>query len=332
MNSLVLVNNWKTSLNHQDNKMSISKIQIARPIILLMVIFACVRKLPAQPESNWQLVVLGIAQDAGYPQAGCKKDCCAAYWTGENKKQRAACIGLLNTDTKKAWLFEATPDIKDQLHVLDTMGYELSGIFLTHAHIGHYAGLMHLGREVMGTRGTPIYAMPRMTAFLTNNGPWSQLVALENISLNALQHQQSVSLGGGLQVTPFLVPHRDEFSETVGYKITSPEASVLFIPDINKWETWDKSLVQEIKNANYALLDAAFFADGELPGRDLSKIPHPFTTETMELLKDLPLREKSKVHFIHFNHTNPALFDSPERRQVLEKGFNIVNEGQVIDL
>jgi len=31
----------------------------------------------------------------------------------------------------------------------------LSGIFLTHRHIGHYAGLMYLGKEVIGAKDLP---------------------------------------------------------------------------------------------------------------------------------------------------------------------------------
>lgn len=300
----------------------------------LLFVFTCI--LLIQPvlaqDQNWQLAVLGMAQDAGYPQAGCKKACCEAYWQGQNKKQHATCLGLLNISSKKAWLFEATPDIKDQLHALDTLGYELAGIFLTHAHIGHYAGLIHLGREVMGANKVPVYAMPKMKAFLENNGPWNQLVELQNIDIQRLVNNQPVALGAGMQITPTLVPHRDEYSETVGYTIASKGSSVLFIPDINKWETWDKDLANEISKVDYALLDASFFADGELPGRDMSKIPHPFTSETMQLLKNEPVDEKSKIHFIHFNHTNPAMFTSKERALVLSNGFNIVYEGMMFNL
>jgi len=28
--------------------------------------------------------------------------------------------------------------------------------------MGHYTGLMHFGREVMGTNNLPVYAMPKM--------------------------------------------------------------------------------------------------------------------------------------------------------------------------
>lgn len=302
---------------------------------ILSTLIVCTLSLSIWSQNNnstWQVIVLGMAQDAGYPQAGCSKSCCKAYWDGTNKKQHATCIGLLNVSTKQAWLFEATPDIKDQIYALDTLGYELVGIFLSHAHIGHYAGLMHLGREVMGTKNMPVFAMPKMKSFLEVNGPWSQLVQLNNISIQELKNEKTLELNEGVKITPFLVPHRDEYSETVGYQIEGPNHSLMFIPDINKWETWNKKLEEAIKMVNYALLDASFFSDGELPGRDMSKIPHPFTLETMELLKDLPTAEKSKVHFIHFNHTNPALFESKERQSVLTNGFNIALEGKIIQL
>ena len=40
------------------------------------------------------------------------------------------------------------------------------GIFLTHAHIGHYSGLIHLGKEALGAKGISVYAMPKMSFFL----------------------------------------------------------------------------------------------------------------------------------------------------------------------
>lgn len=151
--------------------------------------------------------------------------------------------------------------------------------------------------------------MPRLDTFLRNNGPWSQLVDLQNIVLQTLQSDSSIQLSEQLRVTPLEVPHRDEYSETVGYQISGSEKSVLFIPDIDKWEQWEHSIATEIAKVDYAFLDATFFSDGELPGRDMSKIPHPFVSETMNLLADLPLSQRQKVHFIHFNHTNPLLSD-----------------------
>jgi pyrroloquinoline quinone biosynthesis protein B len=228
-------------------------------------------------------------------------------------------------------MFDATPHFSEQLFELDKEApgdrFELAGIFLTHAHIGHYTGLMFLGHEVMGAHDVPVYAMPRMSDYLVNNGPWSQLVAFRNIVLKPLQNHAAVSLGG-LKVTPFLVPHRDEYSETVGYRIDGPNKSALFIPDINKWSSWDTDIAELVKSVDYALIDATFYADGELPGRDMSKIQHPFVVESMRAFADLSPIERGKVWFIHMNHTNPLLNKHSEERKFVEsEGFKVAVKG-----
>ncbi len=285
--------------------------------------------------SGIELVVLGIAQDAGFPQAGCQKENCRLYWDGKEERRHATSLGLIDHASGKYWLFEATPDLKDQLNaVQESAGTNEhpSGIFLTHAHIGHYTGLMHLGHEVMGASGIPVYTMPRMKSYLETNGPWKQLVDFENIALQQMTADSVVQLSENIKVTPFLVPHRDEYSETVGYRIEAENKSVLFIPDINKWDIWDRSIVEEIAKVDHAFLDATFYDSDELPGRDMSEIPHPFVEESIELFKNLPDSEKAKVHFIHFNHTNPLILDSPERKEVESLGFNVAFEGMSVKM
>ncbi len=128
------------------------------------------------------------------------------------------------------------------------------------------------------------------------------------------------------------VPHRDEFSETVGYKIITPQKSLLFIPDIDKWQKWNQNIVEVIKGVDFALLDGTFYQDGEI-NRPMNEVPHPFVVETMELLKNLPSSHKIKVHFIHLNHTNPILQNgSMEKKEVLKKGYRVSFQGQKIDL
>ncbi len=282
---------------------------------------------PAMP----YLMVLGIAQDAGYPQAGCNKACCKGIWAAIQEGALVSCLGLVDPISQQAWIFDATPDFREQLHLLEERA-PLTGIFLTHAHIGHYTGLMHLGREVMGASVVPVYAMPKMRTFLTENGPWSQLVNLQNIDLQPLRADSTIQLNERLRVTPFQVPHRDEFSETVGYLIESREVSVAFIPDIDKWEKWKTDVAGLVRSVDYAFLDGTFFENGEIPGRDMSEIPHPFIAESMARLKDLDLLEKAKVHFIHFNHTNPVLREEASRNTVTNAGFRIAWQGQIVPL
>lgn len=287
------------------------------------------------PTDRPYLIVLGIAQDAGFPQAGQTEE-----WdqikNGERELGLATSLGLVDPISNERWLFEATPNFNMQLDKMDefssTNNYPYDGIFLTHAHIGHYTGLMHLGREAMGTEYVPVYAMPGMQYFLTNNGPWSQLVSLNNISLQPLANKHKVQLNERLKVTPIQVPHRDEFSETVGFLIESERRSLLFIPDINKWEQWNESIVEWISQVDYALIDATFYQNGEIPGRDMSEIPHPFVEESMSLFADLSMEDKAKVHFIHFNHTNPLLVsNSEELKAVLAGGFNVARQGQLLE-
>lgn len=288
-------------------------------------------KLPEQ-----FIVVLGIAQDAGYPQIGCDKECCAAYWQGKEKKKHVTSLALFDTQTNQYFLFEATPDITEQLQMLQPYlqrdnWYAPDGIFLTHAHIGHYAGLMQLGREAMSAKNIPVWAMPRMKSFLEINGPWSQLVSLKNIQLVPLNEDSTIQLNAALKVTPLRVPHRDEFSETVGFIIQSQQKKVLFIPDIDKWEKWGRNIVDEIKKVDVALIDGTFYDSNELPGRDMKEIPHPFVQESMELFSGLPLTEKEKIIFIHFNHTNPLLKKkSVEKDKVRLAGFGVSEEGMMI--
>lgn len=313
------------------------KYQLGLFLFTILLLVNCESKLdePKVVESSgYGLAILGIAQDAGYPQAGCLKDCCQPHLQGKEPSRSATCIAVVNFETQEKWLFEATPDIKNQLYKLHelTGGGDIlpKGIFLTHAHMGHYTGLMHFGHEVMGTDSLPVYTMPKMANYLTNNGPWSQLVNYKNIALQPLNDDSTIIINKGLTITPFLVPHRDEYSETVGYRIQIKEKSILFIPDINKWNIWKRNILEEIKKSDLVLLDATFYKNGELPNRDMSQIPHPFVEESMNLFKDLNEENKSKVMFIHFNHTNPLLRATKEAEEVKAAGFQLAREGMLI--
>lgn len=280
-------------------------------------------------KSSSYLLILGTAQDGGSPQAGCQKECCKDLWNNSENRKMVSCIGIIDPATKQQWIIDATPDFKWQIARLNAKSgqKELSGIFLTHAHIGHYTGLMDLGREVMGAKSLKVYAMPRMQNFLEQNAPWSQLVNLKNISIHSLKADSAILLSKNIKIIPFLVPHRDEFSETVGYKIIGKNKSALFIPDIDKWQKWERSIIDEIKTFDYAFLDGTFYANGEIPGRDMSEIPHPFIEESINIFSELSEKEKSKIFFIHLNHTNPALkMESKAYKKIVDSGFNVAEE------
>ena len=282
--------------------------------------------------SQQSVIVLGVAQDGGFPHIGCQKECKLAH-KDQGLSKYVVSLALVDPQSNKWWLFEASPDLANQLQLFRELTehkypYLPEGIFLTHAHIGHYTGLMYLGREALNAKEVSVYALPRMRAFLSENDPWSQLLTLKNIILEPLEKDQKLSLNEEIQITTLEVPHRDEFSETAGFRIETSISSYLFIPDIDKWEKWDRSIVDETKKVKHAFIDATFFTDGELPNRPMSEVPHPFVSETIALFeKELP-EVKKKVVFIHLNHTNPLLFNEEKRIEVKEKGYRIAEQGK----
>lgn len=285
---------------------------------------------------NPYVVVLGIGQDAGVPQMGCDSPFCQKAWKNPKLRQMVSSIALVNPKTKERWIFDATPDLPEQFQFLKSItgdySNSISGIFLTHAHIGHYTGLMYLGRESMGAKEVKVYAMPRMKQMLETNAPWSQLVSIKNISLQPIVNKEITKITENLSVQPFLVPHRDEFSETVGFRIISNSKSLVFIPDIDKWQKWSEKLEDIVKSNDYVLIDGTFLADGEI-NRPMNEVPHPFVSETADILKSLPMSEKNKVYFIHFNHSNPLVQGNQTKIKELKKqGFNITKIGQVLGL
>jgi pyrroloquinoline quinone biosynthesis protein B len=187
---------------------------------------------------------------------------------------------------------------------------------------------MQLGREALGAKAVPVYAMPRMKQYLETNGPWSQLVRLNNIDVKPLDTAAASQLAGNVKVQPFIVPHRDEYSETVGFAITAGNKKYIFIPDIDKWNKWGQSVISKVKAADVALLDGTFYNDVELPGRSMSEVPHPFIVETLALFANEDKTTICKIHFIHFNHTNPLLWDAKKQKEVRSKGFNIAVQGE----
>ena len=283
-----------------------------------------------QDNSTYSLKILGVVQDGGLPHLGSNKLCCENI----EQKRYVTSIMLVNNENNESYLFDASPDINEQLNFMgDRIKKDLKGVFLTHAHIGHYTGLMYFGREALNSKLINVYAMPRMKKFLEKNGPWSQLVSLDNISINEINSNSKISVDPNVTIQPVEVPHRAEFSETVGYKIYGPNKTVLFIPDIDKWYLWEKSIIDEIKQVDYALIDATFYDSEEVNYRDLSEIPHPFVVESMELFDSTSDEEKKKIFFIHLNHTNPLLDkDSDQYKFVKDKGYNVAEEGMKLKL
>ena len=297
----------------------------------------------APPTDAPYVLVLGTAQDAGLPQLGCPGPHCERARNDPEARRYVTSLLLADPRTGERWLFDCTPDIREQAAL--ARGHPstralpgprpplFEGVFLTHAHMGHYAGLLHFGPEAYGARELPVHASPRFAEFLRTSGPWSLLVEGRNLELRPFPLEEGVALAPDLRVRAMRVPHRDELSDTLAFVIEGPHRSLLYLPDIDKWERWDTPIEDVVAQVDHALLDGAFFSADEIPGRSIADIPHPLIQESLVRFSRLRAAERRKVVFTHLNHTNPAGDPhSAEAAAVREAGFAVAREGTIFRL
>ena len=279
---------------------------------------------------------LGTAQDGGIPQMECNCEICTDIRAGKRKEILQAAIGIENAKTGNRYMIEATPAFSKQYQsfIADKNG-KLDGIFLTHAHMGHYTGLMYLGREALNSKGIKVYVSSKMAEFLRTNAPWSQLVKLKNIDLIEFESGKELVLDNDIRVIPVEVPHRNEFADTHGF-IVKGKKSFFFVPDIDSWEGFENQLNDIFKQCDYLAVDATFYTKeeiGSIRGRNFKEIPHPTVEETIDFIKsnNWNLKDK-KVILTHFNHTNLFFTNKKLKEQVEKAGIIISEDGMEITL
>ncbi len=286
--------------------------------------------------------VLGSVQDGGLPHAACSCARCEMARHDPVTKRFVSSIALILPSTNEVFLFDATPDLGEQLVTLrgprdPSIGRvdrsPVDGVFLTHAHIGHYLGLAFFGYETVSTSDLKVFATPKMSEFLRHNGPWSQLVEMKNIVLDEIEPGQTRRMGDSVTVEAFSAPHRDEYSDTLGFILRGPNRSLLYLPDTDSWTAWDHSVEDFLARVDVALLDGTFFSKDELPGRRVEMIGHPLITTSMDLFQGLVDHSQTAIFFTHLNHSNTAIDPNGEAaREIRDRGFGVLAEGDRFDL
>lgn len=230
-------------------------------------------------------------------------------------------------------LVDATPDVREQMRALDRwrMGRRsrnvVDHIVLTHAHIGHYAGLVQFGKEAHNASGVRTWVTPSMAEFLSTNQPWQALVDGGQLVLEITAPGDTFEPAPGVSMRLLSVPHRDEFSDTVAVSVNG---DVLYVPDIDSWEKWEAAEF-EVDHHRVSLLDASFFAPDELPDRDMRGFPHPLVPDTIERFRHLAAHRR--ILLTHLNHSNPASDpESAEAAFVRSAGFEVATDGLEIPL
>jgi pyrroloquinoline quinone biosynthesis protein B len=167
-----------------------------------------------------------------------------------------------------------------------------------------------------------------MVDFLTQNLPWRRLVEGGHIQLISLCADVPVALTDALRVTPILVPHRDEDAETVAYLTTGPRRSALWCPDTDGWEGWKPPVEARLEGVDRAFLDGTFYSADELKSRNMEAIAHPLITTSLARFSRLDGAMRSRIRFIHLNHTNPVCDPSSEAAAAVRSaGCSIASDG-----
>ena len=181
-----------------------------------------------------------------------------------------------------------------------------------------------------------MYASAKMISFLEDNQPWRQLIEIKNLVPEVVSPGVALELSDGIAVRALAVPHRDELSDTVAWRIEGPRRTVLFMPDCDPWSRWEArgfALAPMLEGVDTFLVDATFYSGEELPGRDLSKIMHPFVTDSIERFSAQVSAGELEVIFIHLNHSNPLLAaDSAEAQKVFDAGFGLATRAMRLEL
>lgn len=271
------------------------------------------------------LVVLGSGQDGGAPQFG-------SHHAAAGPRTASSIAVII--DRARVLLFDATPDLRHQYRVLENLldprdaRAPVDAVFVTHAHMGHYGGLMHFGKEATATHMTPLHAPASVLEFLDENEPWATLLRSEHL-VGRSTDDSDVSYGP-ITVQAVPVPHRADFSTTVAYSIHVEGLPwVLYLPDIDGWDRWPEA-VDVIGAHPISLLDATFGDAGEVPGRSIDEVPHPIVTDTIERFADLGAERR--IVLTHLNHTNElGAIGSPIRTEAESAGFDVAFDGMRIE-
>ena len=279
--------------------------------------------------------MLGTAQDGGVPHVGCTCRTCEGAREGTIPRRLASSAAVVDPSKGAAWLIDASPDLPVQLEAVrgalggpKRSGIPLSGVLITHIHMGHYWGLGHLGKEGMMPRGLPVRGPPKTARFLHDNRPFKDMVEMGALDVGSVRPGEDLIIGESVSFRPVAVPHRDDFSDTVAWLMTGPQERVLYAPDMDFLEP---SFVKLVAQVDMAMIDGTFYTREEIPG-SMGTVPHPPVVETMETLRPA-LDAGTRVAFTHLNHTNPLCDPrSPEFEHVVSSGFGVVLDGFAIDI
>lgn len=288
--------------------------------------------------------VLGTAQDGGYPQPACSCPNCKAAIYDKSLIRLPASLAILDINNKKSYIIDPTPHFPEQLQSLNETAQKynfpenhLHGVFLTHAHIGHYTGLIYFGKEAINYNKLNVYTTRLMKDFLLKNQPWQSLIENKNINITLFEFNKNIEKINNFLVKAIKVPHRAEYTDTASFLIKGKNKTLYYLPDIDSWGNFRKKFNKITSKSDFLLIDGTFFQYSELAkyrNRNIKNVPHPPIKKTINELKKGKLKlNNSKLFFTHFNHTNKALNPQLNNNSFFKnKNINILEENKIFEI
>lgn len=291
-----------------------------------------------------KVIVLGSAQDGGFPQWDCNCVNCQLSRSGELRFRLRSSLAL-EDDLGNIIILDASPDLKHQVDVIGSSRQRIGricsdrvspidAILITHAHWGHVMGLLEFSAGA--SFEVPVYCSPSVSSIIYASPVFRSLIDgdfirimefKDNIPLEIVNYRGQKTY---FKLEAFKVPHREDFTDTYGFKIFHKSSSITYIPDI---KVLDEEIIRKIDDTDFLFFEGTFYWDDELwrvskikrTSKELGHIP---IVESLLILRELEIDMK---YYIHLNHTNPVLRSgSDERRSVEDAGIKIVDDGLVI--
>ncbi|PKU22475.1 pyrroloquinoline quinone biosynthesis protein PqqB [Telmatospirillum siberiense] len=307
------------------------------------------------------ILILGVAAGGGVPQWNCNCEICRRARAKDPMISSSTQASLAVSGDDENWfVINASPDLRQQIidnpRLHPRRGLRdspLAGVILTNGDIDAIAGLLTL-RE-----GSPfsIYAHDRVLAVLRENSIFNVL-AEDRVARHAIEPDAPFiprhpdGRPSALEITAFTVPgkvplyleteenHRPgglENGDTLGLHIRHRTSGAHFFV-LTACARMTPALARRITGAPLVFFDGTLWRDdemihlglGEKTGLRMGHLSMSGEEGSIAALRSLDVRRKI---YLHINNSNPAwVADAPERRQLRQSGWEILDDGTEITL
>ena len=293
--------------------------------------------------------VLGAAAGGGFPQWNCGCPQCRAVRTGSRPcRSRTQSSVAVSADYRRWFLLNASPDIRAQmesfpaLHPRGMRESPLQAVLLTDAELDHTLGLLLLreaGDLVVHATAAVHETLRSGTMLLQTLGAYAR------VDWRPVVTGVEVPLADGLSYRAFPVPTSKQArfgtgggeEAVVGYRITDGRTgrALAYVPGA---QALTELVLSHLEGCACMLFDGTCWQDDEMvrlgiaakTSRDMGHLPIGGADGSLKQLAPLPIERKV---YIHINNTNPILLeDSPERRIVEERGFEVAADGLELEI